>query len=200
MILIFNLQQSINTTQRSYKISPTEINITEMFDRIDYHTAIAIKRHLVHPQELDDLQQDIILAIFIRAKGFDPFQSAWSTFLNMIIESEIKHFRLRKRWRKYQAFVCVDDLEEDEHPLTNFYPTSELNELERHVFFGEIRHVIDVLPPELRKICQLLWICSKVKIAARLKMETGTLSKQIEKIRFLLNESKVIQDFFEKNY
>jgi RNA polymerase sigma factor (sigma-70 family) len=148
-------------------MSPLKINITEIFSRINYHTTLVVKRRLIRAQEVDDLQQDIIIALFIRVNDFNPNLAAWSTFINVVIESEIKQFRLRKRWQKHQEFVSVHELEEDEHPLTNFYPTYELNDQERFVFWGEIRNVIATLSEELQKLCQLLLIGSKINIVER---------------------------------
>jgi RNA polymerase sigma factor (sigma-70 family) len=180
-------------------MSPLEINITEIFSRIDYHTTLAVKRRLIRAQEVDDLQQDIIIALFIRVNDFNPNLAAWSTFINVVIESEIKQFRLRKRWQKHQEFISVHELEDDEHPLINFYPTYELNDQEPLVFLGEIRSVIATLPEELQKLCQLLLIDSKTNIVERLHISSVTFYREIEKIRLFLGESKIIQDFF-KNF
>jgi DNA-directed RNA polymerase specialized sigma24 family protein len=179
-------------------MSHLKINVTEMFSRIDYHISTAVKRRLIRPQDIDDVQQDIIVAMFRRVKDFDSCRATWSTFLNTIIESEIRQFRLRKRWFKHQEFVSVHDLEEDEQPLTNFYPTYELNEIEYVVFLGEIRNVIKKLPKELRKICHLLQSDAKIEVANRLKIDSCVLSKKINQIAIRLSESKIIQEFFEK--
>ena len=178
-------------------MSPHSIDLVEMFERIDFHIAYAIRKHQVLEREVEDLRQDLIVAIFVRGQKFDPALSAWATFLNNVIELELRQFRLKKRWRKHQAFEDIDEIEEEDHPMTNFYPTYELNEIERHAFFGEIQTVIDALPENLQQICRLLRFHSKAETAERLRMLTGTLARQIKKIRLLLEESKIIQDFFE---
>jgi hypothetical protein len=114
-----------------------------------------------------------------------------------VIEKEINKFRSRKRWRKFQYVASIHDLKEDEHPLTNFYPTYELNDQERFVFFDEIRNVIATLPEELQKLCQLLLVESKINIAEQLHISNVILCREIEKIRLYLCESKIIQDFWE---
>lgn len=179
-------------------MSPSENNITKIFDRIHYHIGIAVKQHHIRHEEVEDLVADIILAVFQRTRDFDLRLSAWSTFINVVIEKEIKKFRSRKRWRKFQRVASIHDLKEDEHPLTNFYPTYELNEIEYFVFLGEIRSVIKKLPEELQKLCQLLLVESKINIAERLHISNVLLCREIEKIRLHLNESKIIQDFLEK--
>jgi RNA polymerase sigma factor (sigma-70 family) len=149
-------------------MSPPENNITKIFDRIHYHIGIAVKQHHLRQEEVEDLVADIILSVFQRTRDFDFRLSAWSTFINVVIEKEIKKFLSRKRWRKFQSVTSIHDLTEDEHPLTNFYPTYELNDQERSVFFGEIRSVLATLPEELQTICQLLSVDSKIEIAERL--------------------------------
>jgi RNA polymerase sigma factor (sigma-70 family) len=179
-------------------MSTSENNITKMFDRIHYHIGIAVKQHHLRQEEVEDLVADIILSVFQRTRDFDLRLSAWSTFINVVIEKEIKKFRSRKRWRKFQSVASIHDLKEDEHPLTNFYPTCELNDQERSVFFDEIRNVIATLPEELQTICQLLPVDSKIEIAKRLHISNVILCREIKKIRLHLCESKIIQAFFKK--
>lgn len=179
-------------------MSPQEINVQEMFHRIDYHLKVAIKRRYVHFRDVDDLKQDLVLAVFTRCEQFDPSKSAWSTFLNNVLEMEIRQFRLKKRWRKNQVFENIDDLEEEDHPLTNLYPTRELNEQERHVFHGEIGCVIEGLPERLKTICLLLRFHSKRQTAKLLRIQSATFSKHLHKIREFFDESPVIRDYFEK--
>jgi hypothetical protein len=173
-------------------------NITKIFDRIHYHIGIAVKQHHIRQEEVEDLVADIILSVFQRTRDFDLRLSAWSIFINVVIEKEIKKFQSRKHWRKFQSVASIHDLKEDEHPLTNFYPTCELNDLERSVYFGEIRTVITTFPTELQKLCQLLLVESKIDIAERLHISNVILCREIEKIRLHLCESKIIQDFWEK--
>jgi RNA polymerase sigma factor (sigma-70 family) len=173
-------------------------NITKIFDRIHYHIGIAVKQHHLRQEEIEDLVADIVLAVFQQTRNFDLRLSAWSTFINVVIEKEIKKFRSRKRWRKFQSVASIHDLEENEHPLTNFYPTSELNDQERSVFFGEIRNVFATLPEELQKLCQLLLVESKIDIIERLHISNVILCREIKKIRLHLCESKIIQAFFKK--
>jgi RNA polymerase sigma factor (sigma-70 family) len=177
---------------------PPENNITQIFDRIHYHIGIAVKQHHIRQEEIEDLVADIILAVFQRTRDFDLRLSAWSTFINVVIEKEIKKFRSRKRWRKFQRAASIHELKEDEHPLTNFYPTYELNDQERVVFFDEIRNVIATLPKELQTICQLLLVDSKIEIAKRLHLSNVLLCREIKKIRLHLSESQIIQEFFDK--
>jgi RNA polymerase sigma factor (sigma-70 family) len=178
-------------------MSPPENNITKLFNRIHYHINVAVKQHHIRQDEVEDLVADIVLAVIQRTHDFDLRLAAWSTFLNVVIEKEIKKFRSRKRWRKFQRVASIHDLKEDEHPLTNFYPTYELNDQERSVFFSEIHNVIATLPEELQKLCQLFSVDSKIEIAERLHISNVILYREIEKIRLHLCKSKIICDYLE---
>ncbi|MDR0392410.1 MAG: hypothetical protein LBH59_10920, partial [Planctomycetaceae bacterium] len=134
-------------------MSPTEIDIDDVISRIDYLVLLAVRRCVVRCDDADDLRQDIFIALFNRVQKFDSRLSSWSTFINMIIESEIQHFCLSKRWRKNQTFSSIDDLTESEHPLTNFYPICDLNDQERFFFWHEFDDAIKKLPEAVREIC-----------------------------------------------
>lgn len=179
-------------------MSPQEINVQELFVRIDYHIKIAIRRRQARFDEVDDLKQDLVLAVFVRCTNFDPTKSSWSTFLNNVLEMEIRQFRMKRRWMKNRMAENIDDIDEDDQPLTNLCPTYELNEVERHAFLGEIMEEINRLPKRLKKVCLLLLTYSKARTAEILRMKDATLSKRLHKIRELFDESPVIRDYFEK--
>jgi RNA polymerase sigma factor (sigma-70 family) len=176
-------------------MSPSEIDISELLSRIDCNLSIALRRRVICYSDILDLRQDIVLALFSRACEFDPRRASWTTFMSMIIETEIKRFRSRKRWRKYQSFASLDDLSECEHPTTNLYPTSELNDLERHLFCIEFDDAIETLPKSFRDICCYLKRFPKSTTALRLKIPAYKLSLQLRKLRWLFRESKVFRDF-----
>jgi hypothetical protein len=72
---------------------------------------------------------------------------------------------------------------------------SELNDVERVVFLGEIRQAIRELPDELQAVCQKLLRWSKTRTAEMLEMEPKLLSQKISQIRKLFFESKIIRDY-----
>ncbi|MDR2761474.1 MAG: hypothetical protein LBB88_02600 [Planctomycetaceae bacterium] len=176
-------------------MSPSEIDINVLTSRIDYHLSRALKRRAVCYQDILDLRQDIVLVLFTRACEFDSRRASWSTFMNMLIETEIKRFRSRKRYRKYQSFASLDDLPESEHPKTNLYPSSELNDLERRLFCIELDEAIEKLPKDFRDICRYLKRFPKLVTAMRLNIPAYKLSLQIRKLRCLFRESKIFRDF-----
>jgi hypothetical protein len=63
-----------NVTQEKgvFMMPSPENNITAILDRIHYHIGTVLKQHHIRLQEVDDLQQDIIVALFIRVKDFNP--------------------------------------------------------------------------------------------------------------------------------
>ncbi|MDR2345461.1 MAG: hypothetical protein LBE18_05290 [Planctomycetaceae bacterium] len=176
-------------------MSPLEIDISVMNSCINYHLSRALKHRAVCYQDILDLRQDIVLVLFKRTCEYDSSRAAWSTFMNMIIETEIKRFRSRKRYRKYQSLASLDDLPESKHPKTNLYPSSELNDLERRLFCIEFDEAIEKLPEKFRDICRNLKCYPKLVTAMRLNIPAYKLSLQIRKLRCLLRDSKIFRDF-----
>ncbi|HBT77296.1 MAG TPA: hypothetical protein DEB39_10335 [Planctomycetaceae bacterium] len=176
-------------------MTPNDLDIKETLVQIDLLLRNATRRCFVRFHECDDLTQDVFIAVFEATKRYDSARATWETFLATLIQSEIHRFRLKKRWMKHQFCESVDNLEEEDHPLTNLYPSSELNDVERIVFLGEVRQAVGELPDELQTICHMLFRFSKTQAADRLGMGKKLLSQKIARIRELLGESKIIQDY-----
>ena len=181
-------------------MSQIDLNIKETLVQIDLLLHNATKRRFVHVADCDDLRQDVFIAVFTGIKCYDARRSSWPTFLAMIIQSEIHRFRLKRRWMKHRACESIHDLEEEDHPLTNYYPTSELNDVERNAFLGEVHQAMTELPDDLQTICRVLLTSSKAKAADTLGLEAKTLSEKIACIRQRLFESKIIQDYLKKEF
>jgi RNA polymerase sigma factor (sigma-70 family) len=175
-------------------MSPNDLNVKETLVQIDLLLHNAARRRFVRIADCDDLRQDVFIAVFTGVERYDAKRSSWPTFMATIIPSEIHRFRLKKRWLKHQACESIHDLDEEEHPLTNNYPTSELNDIERIVFHGEIRQAVTKLPHDLQVICRMLFTSSKAKTADLLGMEPQFLDYKISQIRKLFFVSKFTRD------
>jgi RNA polymerase sigma factor (sigma-70 family) len=176
-------------------MTPNDLNVKETLYQIDLLLHNAARRRFVRIVDCDDLRQDVFIAVFTGTERYDAGRSSWPTFLATIIQSEIHRLRLKKRCMKHSPCGNIHDLEEEDHPLTNVYPSSELNDVERIVFRGEIRQAVGELPGELQTICRLLFTSSKVQAADLLGMEPKLLSQKISRIRRLLMESNIIRDY-----
>jgi len=174
---------------------PYDLNIKETLFQIDLLLHNAARRRFVRIADCEDLRQDVFIAVFMGTEQYDARRASWPTFLATIIQSEIHRFRLKKRWMKHCVCESIHDLEEEDHPLTNNYPSSELNDIERIVFRSEIRQAVGELPDELRTICRMLFTSSKAKTADLLGVEPKVLSQKISRIRKLFFESKIVQDY-----
>lgn len=176
-------------------MSPHDLNIKETLDQIDFLLQNATRRCFVPIADQDDLRQDAFIAVFTGTWQYDAKRASWPTFLATLIQSEIHRFRLKKRWQKHTTCESIHDLEEEDHPLSNNYLASELNDVERSVFLDEIRQAVHELPDELQSICRLLFHSSKAQTADLLGLEARLLSRKIKKIRKLFTESKIIRDY-----
>ena len=171
---------------------PNDLNVKETLIQIDLLLHNAARRHFVRIADCDDLRQDVFISVFTGVDLYDAKRSSWPTFMATLIQSEIHRFRLKKRWLKHQVCESIHDLED--HPLTNNYPTSELNDIERIVFYGEIRQAVEKLPDDLQKICRLLFTTSKMKAAALLEMDHQMLNYKLSQIRRMFFVSKFVRE------
>jgi len=177
-------------------MSPNDLNVKETLVQIDLLLHNAARRHFVRIADCDDLRQDVFIAVFTGTKLYDAKRSSWPTFLAALIQSEIHRFRLKKRWLKHRACESIHDLEEDDHPLVNDYPSSELNDVERNVFLREIRQAVKNLPRDLRKICRMLLRYSNAQAATVLGIDPRMLDYKIAHIRRVFFVSKITPDGF----
>ena len=171
---------------------PNDLDVKETLVQIDLLLHNAARRHFVRIADCDDLRQDVFIAVFTGVDLYYAKRSSWPTFMATLIQSEIHRFRLKKRWLKHQVCESIHDIED--HPLTNNYPSSELNDIERIVFHGEIRQAVKNLPSNLRKICQMLLKYSNAQAAERLGMELQLLDYKILQIRKVFFVSKFTRD------
>ena len=176
-------------------MSPHDLNIKETLDQIDFLLHSAVKRRFVPVADFDDLRQDAFIAVFTGTRWYDARRASWPTFLATLIQSEINRFRLKKRWQKHAACESIHDLEEEDHPLMNNYPMSELNDIERGVVLSEMRQTLCELPDELQTICRMLLLLSKNDVAEMLEINARLLSQKITRIRKWLARSKIVQDY-----
>jgi len=174
---------------------PDDFNFDETLAQIDLLLHNATRRGFVRMADCDDLRQDIFIAVVKGINQYDVSRASWPTFLATIIQSEIHRFRLKKRWMKHCACESIHDLEEEDHPLTNDYPVSELNDVEQVVFRSEIRQAVAELPDDLQTICQLLTTMPQAQIADMLGIEPQIVSQKVSQIRKLLFDSKIVQDY-----
>ena len=176
-------------------MSNYDLDVNETLIQIDLLLRSGIMRRFVRIADYEDLRQNVFVAIFTEAEQYDAGRSTWPTFLASLIQSELHRFRLKKRWLKHQVGESIHDLEDEDHPLTNNYPMSELNDVERVVFCGEIRQAISELPGELQAVCQKLLLSSQRQAAQELCMKPKLLSQKISQIRKLFSDSKIVRDY-----
>ena len=172
-----------------------DLNVKETLHQIDLLLYNAIRRQFVRLADREDLQQDVFIAVYTEVKRYDASRASWPTFLATIIQAEIHRFRLRKRWQKHRACESIHDLEDEDHPCSNTYPSTELNDIEQAVARSEIRQAIDELPKSLREICHMLLTLPKAQVAEALGEERYFVSKKLSTIRRLLAESNVVRDY-----
>ena len=177
-------------------MTPNELDVKETLIQIDLLLHKATRRHFVRIADCDDLRQDVFIAVFTGVEQYDSKRSTWPTFMATVIQSEIHRFRLKKRWLKHRAAESIHDLDEEDHPRINNYPSSELNDMERVVFHGEVREAVEKLPDDLQTICRMLFTESKATTADLLGLDPQMLNYKISQIRRVFFVSKIVPDGF----
>jgi DNA-directed RNA polymerase specialized sigma24 family protein len=155
----------------------------------------ALKRLLLlghlHPNDVDDYEQELRLHVFQQAAHFDPEKSSWGTFVRVVVRSKcttLQRVTCRHASSSDRAFSLseaernfVDSLSGQlcgyESAGTSYEPTSEL---EREL---DCDALIASLPVKLRRFAQQLKSKSIWQIARERNVSPWGLYKQVNKIR-----------------
>jgi RNA polymerase sigma factor (sigma-70 family) len=151
------------------------------------------------PGDLDDLVQELTLALFENQDDFDPQRGRWSTFVKQVVRSRATSLTRKPEARRRREGTTFESLstpitDEDGLPTELGYTIREDQDLTN---FGEayrsdedavdLAHDLPVaiakLPPDLRKICEALKTTTVSELARQMKVPRSTLMEQVAKIR-----------------
>lgn len=132
-----------------------------------------------------DLQQDLMVAVLRKMKGFSPDRGKPSTYMVRIVDGAIKdiiriRMAQRRSWSIYQASLdeeSPEDLPQDPALLMDSVRSADMvgregldvDEGEAAALRIDLERVLDTLPADLRAICERL---KEVSLTA-LSRETG---------------------------
>ena len=135
--------------------------------------------------DIEDLRQDLALAVLELGDRFEPDTASHSTFISSALD-----WVIQKRVRDEEPQpVDVYDLDEEEEPVTNDPRNGEMS------FFDGINQAIDIadviksMPPELQEICTLLKSHSISEVCDHLGIGYAKLHRQMTRIRQIFQES-----------
>jgi RNA polymerase sigma-70 factor, ECF subfamily len=164
--------------------------------------------------DVDDVAQELTLALLEQFDQFDPERARWSTFVRTVVRSTAISLRRKQRAARRLApadQISLNTLISDE----DGYPTelgSTVSEEEHRTGVGQdlvdhtrqadlsqdIQAVVDSLPAELRQICERLEKHSLSEVAEQLGMSRNTLSRRLKELQEHFREAGLEGYLLEK--
>lgn len=144
---------------------------------------------LSHPQEAEDLTQEVFLTVW-RSQNYDPNRGSLSSYLTTLTRSRaIDRLRSRSSYSRHlQRWAQILS------PSTSAPLTDHLLAQERH---ERVRQALDLLPPNQRRVLELSYFkgLTQTEIAQQLNTPLGTVKAWSR--RGLLSLRKHLHDLTE---
>lgn len=178
--------------------------VANLTDQFSTHLIRATARELVREgtfpaSDLDDVMQDLRLALVEQAGNFDPEKAAWSTFVKTVVRLAAISLR-RRRYAACRAAppdlvslnVLCDDgdgepaelgmtISEEEHRTG--LGLDHVSHTEQVDLALDVQQATAGLSDELRAICELLQFHSISETARRLGLSRKKLQMRMEELR-----------------
>ena len=154
-------------------------------EQIEFRARTIGRQQGLSQDDIDDLQQDLALAVLELGDRFEPDTASHATFISSALD-----WVIQKRVRDdEQEPLDIDDLDEEEEPVTNDPRNGEMS------FFDGINQAIDIadiiesMPSELREVCTLLKNHSVSEVCDHLGIGYAKLHRQMARIQRIFLES-----------
>ena len=154
-------------------------------EQIEFRARTIARQQGLSQDDIEDLQQDLALAVLDLGDRFEPDTASHATFISSALD-----WVIQKRVRDEEPEPAdVDDLDDEEEPVTNDPRNGEMS------FFDVINQAIDIadvvesMPPELQEICTLLKSHSISEVCDHLEIGYAKLHRQVARIKQIFQES-----------
>jgi DNA-directed RNA polymerase specialized sigma24 family protein len=133
--------------------------------------------------DVEDLEQEFMLAVLERVQAYDSKRAKFSTFIDRVLDHTIKDYcaklltHKRRHWSCAYTFIKDGDAVYD--PTSNVQLAIDLNRVE------------DLLPEPLASLFSQLKVHSANEIAHLTKTPKSTLYEAVEKLRAYLRKYKL---------
>ena len=170
-------------------ITPTTPSCPQLFDahtmkRIEYRVRRMGRTFELCPQECEDVQQDMLLALVRASKRFDPAECQFRGFVRSVLDQRYKHlirqYSARKELECYKP-LSLEDLEPEEQ--SGILDPAGERCFEAVDLQADLPVILASMPENLRRICELLMVCSGREAALRLGVAPSTILRAIPRIR-----------------
>lgn len=158
-------------------------------------------RRLAHfirlsPEEVEDIQQDLLLDLWKRWPSFDPRISSPEQFMGLVLRNKIALLLKRRRSEKHRllrSFLSLDERidTEDDQPLTRAATHADLRDPSGHAAEQNLQlaETIARMSPRLRRLCQVLGEKSITEAAVLFHTDRSNLYRDRSAIQRKLMQS-----------
>ncbi|GAB4165580.1 MAG: hypothetical protein Tsb006_5080 [Rickettsiaceae bacterium] len=148
-----------------------------------------IQYHCFSESDLEELQQELLIAALMSLNQYDPGKSAFRTYISRVIDNKATDL-IRHRLSKYQAELALsnnleltfDSISEADDPF-RASAADIINQLELSV---DIERICNSLPNELADLCKLLQVMNITEIIQYTGLSRSTIHRQLKKIKMIL--------------
>jgi len=138
------------------------------------------------PDQCEDIQQDMLIALLKARKRFDPAKAGMHTFASRVMDCFSKDFirRVASKRRRGHLDVPCADISDDFSLDRQAVGDGVLNDLVRDETCQAVRGVLDELPDDLRPVCEaMLHTKDRKAIAEQLGISRSSLYRRIARIQ-----------------
>lgn len=157
------------------------------------------RRHDFQPAELEDLQQELWLALVKAAEQFDPAKASLDTFIDRVVNTAVAMLvRARQRCKRGNGFA-VQSLDQELAPssdtpeplaatvsaddLARRTGTKPADKAARREDAEAVEHALAQMPEEIRNLCRRLMGGTVASVARELGISRRQVRKVISKAR-----------------
>lgn len=149
--------------------------------------------------ELEDVIQELLLALLAQTPNFNPDKGRWSTFVKHVVDESAISLRRREGAQCRQAPSEVSSLnvliQDEDGDLVEFGATVSEEEYRTGIGQDFISHsdqidlaldvegVLDSLPEELREICERLKYRTPTEVRRELGISHTTMHRRLQALR-----------------
>ncbi len=152
-------------------------------EQIAYRIA-ELRQRRIQEAELEDLSQDLCLALIVDGGEYDPGKGAVNTFINAVLDRRVGQYLVLRWQRNRKMSGTLDDLSESEAPTTNDPHQGALSDLDRLYLKCDVEVFSRRMTPRQKTICRLLGEGhGDARIGRNLKVHSKLVQQDMFEIR-----------------
>lgn len=198
------MNPNLHSADRDPLAATEAARLTDTFVAVARRTADYYARRLVRTlglpaSEVDDLAQDLLLEVLIRATRYREDRAKWITFVDLVVRHEADVLAERQLRRRRHMVASIEDLVRTEHDGT--VPIAEVLSDDDGMPalwgaitdpFAAVELALDVerfvagLPDDLRRLCRLLQGEPVTEAQRRSGLSPASFYRELNELRMRL--------------